>query len=98
MAADRTAARTGGSSRVATSPRSGPEGHMDGLNDPRRSPGLTTGARQVGDLIFSRLATAAGLTIVVAIGLIAIFLLLQAIPSLFANNANFFTSAEFSTS
>ena len=45
-----------------------------------------------------RLATASGLAIVVSIGLIAIFLLVQAIPSLMANNANFLTSTEFSTS
>ena len=98
MAADRAAARTGGSSPVATSPHSGPGGQMDGSADPQRKPGLRTGARDRGDVIFSRLATASGLAIVVSIALIAIFLLVQAIPSLMANNANFFTSTEFSTS
>jgi phosphate transport system permease protein len=42
-------------------------------------------------------AAAAGSTIVVAILLIAIFLLIRAVPSLRANHANFFTSAEFNT-
>jgi phosphate transport system permease protein len=42
-------------------------------------------------------AAAASSTIVVAILLIAIFLLIRAVPSLRANHANFFTSAEFNT-
>ena len=50
-----------------------------------------------GDQLFKSLAAAAGLTIVIAIALIAIFLLLRAVPSLRANHANFFTSAEFNT-
>lgn len=44
------------------------------------------------------MAAAAGSTIVVAIVLIAVFLLLRAVPSLRVNHANFFTSAQFSTS
>ncbi|GAB1812569.1 phosphate ABC transporter permease subunit PstC [Mycobacterium sp. MUNTM1] len=44
------------------------------------------------------MAAAAGSTIVVAILLIAVFLLLRAVPSLRVNHANFFTSAMFSTS
>ena len=50
-----------------------------------------------GDRLFKSLAAAAGLTIVIAIALIAIFLLVRAVPSLRANHANFFTSAEFNT-
>jgi phosphate transport system permease protein len=50
-----------------------------------------------GDRLFKLLAAAAGSTIVVSIGLIALFLLIRAIPSLRANHANFFTSAEFNT-
>jgi phosphate transport system permease protein len=42
-------------------------------------------------------AAAAGCTIVLAILLIAIFLLVRAVPSLRADHANFFTSAEFNT-
>jgi phosphate transport system permease protein len=51
-----------------------------------------------GDRIFKSIAAAAGSTIVIAIALIAIFLLIRAIPSLRANHANFFTSNEFNTS
>lgn len=43
-------------------------------------------------------ASAAGSTIVIAILLIAIFLLVRAVPSLRANHANFFTSTQFDTS
>ncbi|CQD02706.1 phosphate ABC transporter permease PstC [Mycobacterium europaeum] len=50
-----------------------------------------------GDQLFKLLAAAAGSTIVVAILLIAAFLLIRAVPSLRANHANFFTSAQFST-
>jgi phosphate transport system permease protein len=50
-----------------------------------------------GDRLFKSAAAAAGSTIVIAIGLIAIFLLIRAIPSLRANHANFFTSADFRT-
>ncbi|MBO0855129.1 MAG: phosphate ABC transporter permease subunit PstC [Nocardia sp.] len=47
-------------------------------------------------MIFRSVATAAGATIVAAIALIAVFLLIKAVPSVNANKANFFTSAEFS--
>ncbi|OMC45325.1 phosphate ABC transporter permease subunit PstC [Mycobacterium sp. IS-2888] len=50
-----------------------------------------------GDRLFKSVAAAAGSTIVAAIALIAIFLLIRAIPSLRANHANFFTSATFDT-
>lgn len=50
------------------------------------------------DRLFKLVAAAAGSTIVAAIVLIAVFLLIKAIPSLRANQANFFTSAEFDTS
>jgi phosphate transport system permease protein len=64
------------------------------------APALRTGdeakARR-GDQLFKLVAAAAGSSITVAIGLIAIFLLVQAIPSLHANHANFFTSAQFDT-
>jgi phosphate transport system permease protein len=52
---------------------------------------------QRGDQLFKLVAAAAGSTIVIAILLIAIFLLVRAIPSLRADKANFFTSAEFDT-
>jgi phosphate transport system permease protein len=47
--------------------------------------------------VFKSVAVGAGLTIVTAIVLIAVFLLIRAVPSLRANHANFFTSAEFDT-
>jgi phosphate transport system permease protein len=50
-----------------------------------------------GDRVFKSVATAAGSTIVFAIALIAVFLLIRAIPSLRANHVNFFTSSEFNT-
>ncbi|WP_067647272.1 phosphate ABC transporter permease subunit PstC [Nocardia harenae] len=50
------------------------------------------------EVVFRSLATAAGATIVAAIALIALFLLIRAVPSVMANNANFFTSTEFNTS
>jgi phosphate transport system permease protein len=50
-----------------------------------------------GDPIFRALVTAAGMTIIAFIVLIAIFLLTQAIPSIRANQANFFTSSKFDT-
>jgi phosphate transport system permease protein len=56
----------------------------------------STGAR-VGDRLFKSVAALAASTITIVIGLIAIFLLIQAIPALLANHANFFTSAQFKT-
>ena len=50
-----------------------------------------------GDRLFKLTAAAAGSTIVVAIVLIAVFLLMRAVPALRVNHANFFTSAQFST-
>src|ERR1700721_4824566 len=50
-----------------------------------------------GDRLFQSVARLANLTITIVIGLIAIFLLVKAIPALRANHANFFTSAQFNT-
>lgn len=66
----------------------------------RTLPGLkATDPRRAhrGDRLFRLVAAAAGTTIVIAIVLIAVFLLIRAVPSLRANHANFFTSAEFNT-
>ncbi len=57
--------------------------------------GRTSGS--LGERIFRAIAVAAGSTVVVAIALIAVFLLIRAVPSLRANTANFFTAATFST-
>ncbi|MEV5649375.1 phosphate ABC transporter permease subunit PstC [Nocardia sp. NPDC052254] len=61
-------------------------------NKPAGRPG---GNSQRAETIFRSLATAAGATIVAAIALIALFLLIRAVPSIAANKANFFGSAEF---
>jgi phosphate transport system permease protein len=64
------------------------------------TPALTAHIRdkaQRGDKLFELAAAAAGSTIVIAILLIAVFLLIHAIPSMRANYANFFTSAVFDT-
>jgi phosphate transport system permease protein len=67
--------------------------------EPTKPPGaIRAGTGRLGDRLFKGVAIAAGSTIVIAIALIAIFLLIRAIPSLGANHANFFTSAEFNTS
>jgi phosphate transport system permease protein len=50
-----------------------------------------------GDRLFKSVAALASSTIMLAIGLIAVFLLIHAVPSLRANHANFFTSAQFDT-
>jgi phosphate transport system permease protein len=54
-------------------------------------------AARRGDRLFKLAAGTAGSTIVIAIVLIAVFLLLRAVPSLRANHANFLTSARFDT-
>lgn len=59
-------------------------------------PGLST-ERRWGDRIFASVAMAAGATIIAAIALMALFLVIRAVPSLQANKANFITSSEFST-
>ena len=55
------------------------------------------GTGRLGDRAFKSIAIAAGSTIVIAIVLIAVFLLIRAVPSLRVNHANFFTSWEFNT-
>src|SRR6202046_4218822 len=50
-----------------------------------------------GDRWSKSFAGLAASTITIVIGLIAIFLLVKAIPALRANHANFFTSAQFNT-
>ncbi len=78
-----------------------PGAPMPNVSDPLgakpapKSVGGSTG--RIGDRVFKALAIAAGSTIVIAIALIAIFLLIRAWPSLLANHANFFTSATFNT-
>src|SRR5918912_1180654 len=56
------------------------------------------GQRRWGDTIFHSIAIAAGATIIGAIALMGLFLLIRAVTSLAADNANFITSSEFVTS
>jgi phosphate transport system permease protein len=69
---------------------------MSTVTAPARSTSEGAKAR-VGDRLFKSVAALASSTITIVIGLIAIFLLVQAIPALHANHANFFTSAQFKT-
>ena len=55
------------------------------------------GRRRWGDSIFYSIAIAAGATIIGVIALMGLFLLMRAVPSLSADNANFITSSEFVT-
>jgi phosphate transport system permease protein len=70
-------------------------------HSPPGSPGSPEAPRssvvQRGDRIFAGFATGSGALIVVLIGAIGLFLLLQAIPSLLGDHANFLTSREFAT-
>ncbi|OAN36654.1 phosphate ABC transporter permease subunit PstC [Microbacterium sp. H83] len=50
-----------------------------------RSPGSRTSLRRRGDLVFSGTALAAGITILVTLAAVAIFLIVQAIPALSAD-------------
>ncbi|SUA41597.1 Phosphate transport system permease protein pstC [Nocardia africana] len=85
----------------STGPRSGnevPPGDTSSMpsESSTKPAGRNTGGHsRRGETVFRSLATAAGATIVAAIALIALFLLIRAVPSVAANKANFFTSAEF---
>ncbi len=71
-------------------------GKMGAMPDASASDSLqptSTGRR--GDILFRNLTTASGISIILAIVLIAVFLLVQAIPSLRANTANFLTFDDF---
>lgn len=65
--------------------------------NPPPKAGLRGGGRRWGDQVFRSIAVAAGATIIGAIALMALFLIIRAVPSLQANKANFITSSEFST-
>jgi phosphate transport system permease protein len=60
-----------------------------------RSRAAASGGR--GERIFRGLTSGSGLLVVAAIAAIGLFLLVQAVPSLLANNANFLTSPLFDT-
>ena len=50
---------------------------------------------RLGDRLFGGVATLSGVVVIVLVTLIAIFLIIQAIPALANNSANFFTSREW---
>lgn len=82
---------------VRPAPQSGPRGHTRLMApEPPGNAGLQTGGRW-GDRVFGSVAMAAGATIIAAITLMALFLIIRAVPSLQADKANFLTSSEFST-
>ena len=58
---------------------------------------LEAKSSQKADALFRSVTVAAGAVIVALIALIGIVLVMQAMPSLMANNVNFFTSSEWNT-
>ena len=66
----------------------GPDGRR-----PMQADQASTG--RVGDRLFGGAATVSGVLVIVLVSLIAIFLIVQAIPALANNSANFFTSREW---
>ena len=90
--------RPPGASPSAAPPVGGPIPAVIEPTEPTPTPkSISAGSGRWGDRIFKSVAIAAGSTIVLAIALIAVFLLIRAIPSLRVNHANFFTSALFNT-
>jgi phosphate transport system permease protein len=65
---------------------------------PTKESALKRGEGRWGDKVFRSIAIAAGATIIGAIALMALFLIIKAVPSLQANQANFLFSTEFLTS
>ncbi len=65
--------------------------------DPGVHRGLSGSKNRWGDKVFAALATTAGAMIIALIALMALFLVVRAVPSLQANKANFITSSEFAT-
>ncbi len=87
---------------VGSSNSTGPRAAGDTANMPTepkidKAPESGRVGRLNAETIFRWLATAAGATIVAAIALIALFLLIRAVPSVRADEVNFFTSTEFAT-
>lgn len=85
-----------GSSVKPKSPRRG--GHTPKMpTTSGKGSALRQGGGRWGDTVFKSIAIAAGATIIGAIALMGLFLIIKAIPSLQANQVNFFTSTEFVT-
>lgn len=79
-------------------PMADPPGEADAsAGDSGRTPlSEAHGKHRLGDTIFGGLSVGAGVIIMVLVTSIGLFLLLQAIPALVENEANFLTSSEWS--
>jgi len=84
-----------GSSRSASPQQIGNTSGMP--TKPAKGSSLKDGSGRWGDSIFGSIAIAAGAMIIAVIALMALFLIVRAMPSIQANKANFFTSSEFIT-
>ena len=89
----------GGRSSSATTPPEVPISEQPG-SPAAPQPPASEKAKKVrpGDRIFQNLTTGAGIFVVALIGLIGLFLLIQAIPALKADKVNFLTNHGWSTS
>jgi phosphate transport system permease protein len=72
----------------ATDDLPGPDG-----TPPLRGDTASTG--RLGDRLFGGAATASGIIVIAVVSLIAVFLVIQAVPALLSNQASFFTSREW---
>ncbi len=70
---------------------------MTTVTETKPDTGARTRSGGAGERVFRGLTTGSGLVVVAAIALIGLFLVVRAVPSLLANHADFFTSAEFDT-
>lgn len=71
---------------------------IDELPDGDGRPPLTgdkAGTGRLGDRVFGGLATGSGILVIALVSLVGVFLVVQAVPSLLNNNANFLTSREW---
>lgn len=57
--------------------------------------GDRAGTGRLGDRLFGGAATGSGILVVILVTLVGLFLVIQAVPSLLNNNANFLTSSEW---
>jgi phosphate transport system permease protein len=70
---------------------------MSSVTDNQPPTGGRQTSRGTGERAFRGLTSGAGLVVVLAVVLIGLFLIIKAVPSLLANQADFFTSAQFNT-
>lgn len=70
---------------------------VDDLSGPLKDPGTGSSPGTRGDRVFGGFAMGAGLLVVTIVSLVAIFLLVQAVPAIGKDNANFLTSREWNT-